>query len=198
MAKKTATATIRQNEEYENMSEKELLIDLIKAHFELDKKVKKIDQAVSSFTPGLKALSKTLSDIKPKKPKSAFIVFSSERSPEISKASGDQKLKIQARCDIIAKEWADMSAEDRKKYNNLAELDRKRYDTEMVEYKKKMDIIIYNGGISSKILGAETKKPAAKKPAKKTPAKKAPAKKQKKAAPVEPENESDSDEIESD
>lgn len=67
----------------------------------------------------------------PKKPSTAFILFSIDRTKEL-KSQGTYNFKDAA--SIIGADWKELNAEAKDKYKRLAEIDKERYIAEMKHY----------------------------------------------------------------
>ena len=71
----------------------------------------------------------------PKKPVSGFILYLTDRMPDIRKKKPDQP--VQTYIKQIAKEWMDGKTVDQKFYNKNAEKDKKRFKKQLLEFQKK-------------------------------------------------------------
>ena len=71
----------------------------------------------------------------PKKPVSGFILYLTERIPDIRKEKPDQSMQIYVK--LIAKEWMDGKKVDQNLYNKNAERDKKRFKNQLKEFQKK-------------------------------------------------------------
>jgi len=70
----------------------------------------------------------------PKRPTTSFFVFSSEQRPLLKVTQPD--LKVTEVAKEMGRLWKAMDAEDRKKYEDIAQLDKKRYTTELSAYER--------------------------------------------------------------
>ena len=110
----------------------------------------------------------------PKRARSAFMYFSQAMRPQVAAENPDLSFGDVGR--LVGERWMAATAAQRRKYDDMAAEDKKRYEREMAAYKP-------GAGFPTKKAPAKkvvTKKAPAKKaasPAKKAPAKKAPAKK---------------------
>ena len=77
----------------------------------------------------------------PKRPNSAYFIFSNEKRPNLMEKSKKETGKVDVT--IVSKElgqmWKDLNSKKRKPYEDKAVLDKKRYDKEMIAYKKKQN-----------------------------------------------------------
>jgi len=70
----------------------------------------------------------------PKKPLSSYLIFSNEHRPILQSANKDKKITEIAK--LIAVEWKQCSAEDKKKYEDKAKDLKEEYTLKFEEYKK--------------------------------------------------------------
>jgi HMG (high mobility group) box len=68
----------------------------------------------------------------PKKGKSAYMIFASEKREEIKKENPDATFGELGK--LLGQAWKDITEKEKEKYNKKAEKDKKRYDEEMKNY----------------------------------------------------------------
>lgn len=66
--------------------------------------------------------------IGPKKPKSAFLFFSSDRRPSLRQEQPDLSMLDVSR--VLGEEWNHLTEEEKEPYLQMATKDRRRYDEE--------------------------------------------------------------------
>jgi len=106
------------------------------------KKRKRSSSPAKSKSPAKKSRSKSPKKKRakkdpnaPKRARTAYIFFSSEKRDEVVKKHGKESLGETAK--RIAALWKKASAEDKKKYEAKAEKDKRRWQKEKKEYEKK-------------------------------------------------------------
>ena len=92
---------------------------------------------LKNFTP--KDAPKKKDPLHPKRAQSAYFVFSNEQRPAIMEQLKKDTGKVDVT--IVSKKlgamWKELTIKKKKPYEEKALVDKKRYETEMVEYKQK-------------------------------------------------------------
>jgi len=71
----------------------------------------------------------------PKRPKSAYMMFSIDKRPEISKAHPNESFGQLGK--LLGQAWKEVTSDEKEKYNALAAKDKLRYQKEIAEYRAK-------------------------------------------------------------
>ena len=91
--------------------------------------------------------------VRPKKPRSAWMHFLNENIERF-------KLSTKGYMNAAGEEWKQMGDAEKKKYNDMSVKTRALYDKQMLEYKKRMEEYMKNGGtveVAKKSKGEGTK-----------------------------------------
>uniref|UniRef100_A0A0G4IEK9 HMG box domain-containing protein n=1 Tax=Chromera velia CCMP2878 TaxID=1169474 RepID=A0A0G4IEK9_9ALVE len=73
----------------------------------------------------------------PKKPRSAYILFTADKRAEITKKTPALAKEITKVAKMCGEAWGKLKDADKKKYQDLAVKDKARYEKEMKSYKPK-------------------------------------------------------------
>jgi len=73
----------------------------------------------------------------PKRPLSAFFLFSQDERPKIKITNSTFSVADVAK--LIGERWRNLDADTKKKYENAAKQAKERYDVELNDYKKSAD-----------------------------------------------------------
>lgn len=73
----------------------------------------------------------------PKRAKSAYLYFSIEKRNEVLAEFPQLASKVAEVASILGKRWANASDKEKAKYIALAEADKRRYNSEMADYRNK-------------------------------------------------------------
>uniref|UniRef100_A0A0G4HNL6 HMG box domain-containing protein n=1 Tax=Chromera velia CCMP2878 TaxID=1169474 RepID=A0A0G4HNL6_9ALVE len=71
----------------------------------------------------------------PKKPRSAYILFTADKRAEITKKNPAMAKEVTKIAKMCGEAWGKLGEKDKKKYQDLAEKDKGRYEKEMKSYK---------------------------------------------------------------
>lgn len=91
--------------------------------------------AKASTAPAAKKMKKEKDPNAPKRPLSAYFIFSNEIRPTVKKQNPDAKITDMSK--IIGDMWKGMDDGKKAKYQKKADTDKERYEKEMAAYKKK-------------------------------------------------------------
>jgi hypothetical protein len=141
--KKNPTAGITDvtkdlSKEWKSLSEKEKDVYLKKYTADKERYENERKEAYDK----VKADDQDLIDSKPKKPLNAFLYFLKDDSIKTAFKAEHQKMIAEGinktHLQFMTFKWEKITAKDKEKYERLAEEDTKRYQTELVEYNKKV------------------------------------------------------------
>ena len=95
---------------------------------------------VKNFTP--KDVKKVKDKDLPKRPNSAYFIFSNEKRPSLMEKSKKENGKVNV-TDVskeLGKMWKELNAKKKKPFEDKAAKDKERYEKEMAEYNAKKQV----------------------------------------------------------